>query len=398
MSNQTRVRVKRSMDPKYVKRRQRGLAVLIASFILIIGVSAYIAFNVVFARGGASVDDYDGNGNGVVAMVQIKEGDSISSLGPELEGRGIVASDSVFQTAAASNPDAGNVQPGFYRLEEEMSAQAAVAALLDPAKQVDLLDVHGGATLQDVNVKGGNVRLGIYSQISNVSCADNEEDQCVSAEELASVAANKDPADLGAPEWALDPVRAQGSDPKRLEGLIAPGQYVIDPSMDAEEILTDLVTRTTKRYNDSKIVERARAVGLEPYELLIAASLVEREAPAGDFDKVARVILNRLDEPMRLEFDSTVNYGLDDVELATSDEDRARQTPWNTYAMDGLPATPIAAPSDDALHAMEHPAEGNWLFFVTIDNKGTTVFNDTFEKHLEDVDRALESGILDHHE
>jgi aminodeoxychorismate lyase len=110
------------------------------------------------------------------------------------------------------------------------------------------------------------------------------------------------------------------------------------------------------------------------------------------------VILNRLDEPMRLEFDSTVNYGLDDVELATSDEDRARQTPWNTYAMDGLPATPIAAPSDDALHAMEHPAEGNWLFFVTIDNKGTTVFNDTFEKHLEDVDRALESGILDHHE
>ena len=106
MSNQTRVRVKRSMDPKYVKRRQRGLAVLIASFILIIGVSAYIAFNVVFARGGASVDDYDGNGNGVVAMVQIKEGDSISSLGPELEERGIVASDSVFQTAAASNPDA----------------------------------------------------------------------------------------------------------------------------------------------------------------------------------------------------------------------------------------------------------------------------------------------------
>ena len=47
---------------------------------------------------------------------------------------------------------------------------------------------------------------------------------------------------------------------------------------------------------------------------------------------------------------------------------------------------------------MEHPAEGNWLFFVTVDDQGTTVFNDTFEEHLEDVDRALESGILDHHE
>lgn len=399
MSTQTRVRVRRSMDPKYVKRRQRGLAVLIASFILIIGVSAYIAFNVISGnRGGASVDDFDGDGNGVVAMVQIKEGDSISSLGPELEERGIVASDSVFQTAAASNPDAGNVQPGFYRLEEEMSAQAAVAALLDPDKQVELLDVHGGATLHDVNVKGGNIREGIYTQISKVSCSGGDDSQCVSTQELESVAANTDPADLGAPEWALERVREQGSDPKRLEGLIAPGQYVIDPNMDAEEILTDLVTRTTKRYNDSNIVERARAIDLAPYDLLIAASLVEREAPAGDFDKVARVILNRLDEPMRLEFDSTVNYGLDDVELATTDEDRARKTPWNTYAMDGLPATPIAAPSDGALHAMEHPAEGNWLFFVTVDDQGTTVFNDTFEEHLEDVDRALESGILDHHE
>lgn len=399
MSKQTRVRVRRSMDPKYVKRRQRGLAVLIASFILIVGVSGYIAFNVVFGdRGGSSVDDFDGDGNGVVAMVQIKEGDSISSLGPELEERGIVASDSVFQTAAASNPDAGNVQPGFYRLEEKMSAQAAVATLLNPEKQVELLDVHGGATLHDVNVKGGNVRKGIFTQISEVSCADGHDGDCVSTDQLEAVAATSDPADLGAPEWARERVRAQGADSKRLEGLIAPGQYVIDPNMDAEEILTDLVSRTTKRYNDSNIVDRARAVDLDPYDLLIAASLVEREAPAGDFDKVARVILNRLDEPMRLEFDSTVNYGLDDVELATSDADRQRETPWNTYAMDGLPATPIAAPSDDAVHAMEHPADGNWLFFVTIDERGTTVFNDTFEAHLEDVDRALESGILDHHE
>ncbi|HKM24428.1 MAG TPA: endolytic transglycosylase MltG, partial [Corynebacterium sp.] len=128
---------------------------------------------------------------------------------------------------------------------------------------------------------------------------------------------------------------------------------------------------------------------------LTAASLVEREAPAGDFDKVARVILNRLEEPMRLEFDSTVNYGLPDVEVATTDEDRATVTPWNTYAKDGLPETPIAAASMEAITAMENPADGNWLFFVTVDQDGTTVFNDTFEEHLADVQQALESGVLD---
>lgn len=170
---------------------------------------------------------------------------------------------------------------------------------------------------------------------------------------------------------------------------------MVNPELDAEEIITDLVTRSAKQYEDTGIVERARVLGLTPYELLTAASLVEREAPAGDFDKVARVILNRLEEPMRLEFDSTVNYGLTDVEVATTDEDRAQVTPWNTYAKDGLPETPIAAASIEAIEAMENPAEGNWLFFVTVDRDGTTVFNDTFEEHLADVNKALESGVLD---
>ncbi|GAB3944070.1 endolytic transglycosylase MltG [Corynebacterium tapiri] len=382
------------MDPVYVKRRQRGLAVLVASLVLLIGTIAYIGVRL---AGGDSVanGDYKGTGNGTQELVEIPEGTALSQLGPELEERDIVATDSAFQTAAANNPKASAVQPGFYRLEQKMSAATAVEALTDPASRVEMLDVHGGATLMDVHVVGGQTRPGIYSQISSVSCSGGDENSCVQAEDLQRVAATTDPADLGAPEWALDAVRSRGDDPKRLEGLIAPGQYVVDPSMDAQEILTDLVSRTTKRYNDTGIVERAQAMNLTPYELLTAASLVEREAPAGEFDKVARVILNRLKAPMRLEFDSTVNYGLEETEVATTDEDRAQKTPWNTYAQDGLPETPIAAPSDEAIQAMENPAEGNWLFFVTVDKDGTTVFNDTFEQHLEDVKKSQESGVLD---
>lgn len=190
-------------------------------------------------------------------------------------------------------------------------------------------------------------------------------------------------------------MEARGNDPKRLEGLILPGRYVVNPSADARGILSDLITRSATSLEDSGIVPRAEAINLTPYELLNAASLIEREAPAGDFDKVARVILNRLEEPMRLQFDSTVNYGLSEVEVATTDADREAVTPWNTYAMDGLPETPIAAVSMEALQAMENPAEGNWLYFVTVDIDGTTVFNDTFEQHQEDTMRALNSGVLD---
>ena len=275
-----------------------------------------------------------------------------------------------------------------------MSAASAVQALLDPANRVELLDIHGGSTLLDVTVVGGQTRPGIYSQISRVTCTEGSSN-CISAAELEQVGANADPVALGVPEWAREAVAARGNDPKRLEGLIVPGQYVVNPELDAEGIITDLITRSASQFNDTGIVDRARALDLTPYELLTAASLVEREAPAGDFDKVARVILNRLEEPMRLEFDSTVNYGLPDVEVATPDEDRAQVTPWNTYAKDGLPETPIAAASMEAITAMENPADGNWLFFVTVDQDGTTVFNDTFEEHLADVQQALESGVLD---
>lgn len=382
-------RIGRSMEPKHVKRRQRGLAVLIACLVLIIGGLGYIGFRLL---GGGSTLDYEGQGNGVVQMVEVPEGSSMSQLAPTLAEKNVVKTPEAFTSAANSNPRASQIKPGFYRLQEEMSAKSAVEALLDETNQVDMLDVQGGATLQDVNLVGGDVRFGIYSQITEVSC---KEGGCVSAEDLEKVAATVDPAELGAPEWALDAVRARGDDPKRLEGLIAPGQYVIDPNMDAQQILTDLVSRSTKRYNATDIVARAEAIGLKPYELLTAASLVERESPAGEFSKVARVILNRLDEPMRLELDSTVNYGLKDVELATTDEDRGRETPWNTYAKDGLPDTPIASPSEDAITAMENPAEGNWLFFVTVDSEGTTVFTDNYDEHLSNVDEAVRSGILD---
>ncbi|MCQ4611206.1 endolytic transglycosylase MltG [Corynebacterium sp. CCUG 51687] len=376
--------------PTTSKRRTRGTAVLVTSILLIIGLIAWIAV----MRNGTNAD-FNGTGNGEEQVVEIPEGSNISSLGPELEERGIVASNGAFQTAAANNADSDNIQPGFYRLEGEMSADSAVAALLDPSKRVTPLQVYGGATLMDVNVVGGQRRLGILSMIQQVSCGEEVKPGCVTVEELHHVAADADPASLGVPEWALEVVNARAGDAKRLEGLIAPGEYIVDPGASADAVLTDLITRSAKQYEATDIVTRAKSVGLTPYELVVAASLVEREAPAGEFDKVARVILNRLKEPMRLEFDSTVNYGLPSVEVATSREDRERVTPWNTYAMDGLPQTPIASPSMEAIEAMERPAEGDWLFFVTIDKDGTTVFNRTFDKHLEDTQRAYDSGILD---
>ncbi|SII70442.1 putative aminodeoxychorismate lyase [Mycobacteroides abscessus subsp. abscessus] len=137
------------------------------------------------------------------------------------------------------------------------------------------------------------------------------------------------------------------------------------------------------------------AAGLSPYEVLVVASLLQREAKPRDFAKVARVVYNRLAKHQKLEFDSTVNYPLDRQEVATTDEDRERKTLWNTYVSQGLPGTPISSPSPEALQAAERPEPGDWLYFVTIDAEGTTLFTADYNEHLANIELAKKNGILD---
>ena len=134
---------------------------------------------------------------------------------------------------------------------------------------------------------------------------------------------------------------------------------------------------------------------MSAYQTLIVASLVQREAKPADFAKVARVIYNRLQVHQKLEFDSTINYSLDRQEVATTDVDRARNTPWNTYLNEGLPKTPICSPGEQALAAAERPEPGDWLYFVTVDMQGTTLFTRDYQEHLANIELAKRNGVLD---
>ena len=176
---------------------------------------------------------------------------------------------------------------------------------------------------------------------------------------------------------------------------IGPGTWNVNPSASPQEILESLISASSEQYVRSGLLDTATAMNMSPYNILVVASLVQREAKPQDFAKVARVIVNRLNVNQPLEFDSTVNYTLDRTEVATTDADRAKRTPWNTYAMSGLPATPITSPSLDALRVMENPTPGPWLYFVTVDKQGTTLFTDSYSEHQRNIEKARQSGILD---
>jgi len=130
-------------------------------------------------------------------------------------------------------------------------------------------------------------------------------------------------------------------------------------------------------------VARAEAIERTPYEVMIVASLVQAEVLPEDMRKAAAVIYNRLDEGMPLQFDSTVSYALGITELQLSAEQLETESPYNTYANEGLPPTPINSPGEAAIEAALNPAKANWLYFVTINPETRET------KFAKDYDRFL---------
>lgn len=378
------------------RRRRRFASTFALAVLVAVVVGAVFVGSKLWHSLSGSDNDYTGNGKQDI-VIQIQAGDSTTAVGETLQKRGVVRTVRAFVDAAHGNAAISSIQPGFYRMRTEIPAASAVSRLADPSSRVGKLVIPEGRQLDDTtDMKTNKTTPGIITLISRSTCVDLDGNQrCVAVADLRSAAGKSTPAALQVPEWAQSRVTARGDDHRRIEGLIAPGTFNIDPAASAETILANLISAGAVQYLSSGLVDTATSLNMSPYDILVVASLVQQEANPPDFSKVAQVIYNRLHERRKLEFDSTVNYPLDRREVATSDADRAQRTPWNTYMSDGLPATPICSPGSEALAAAEHPAPGDWLYFVTIDAQGTTLFTRDYQQHLANIELAKRNGVLD---
>jgi UPF0755 protein len=374
----------------------RGRLLAMLGLVAAVVVGAWLLGPKLFGSAPKLPSDYTGDGKEDI-VIEVKPGDSGSVIAQGLVDKDVIADVGMFISAASGNAELAAIQPGYYKLRTQIPAATAVQKLTDPKSRVGKLVIPEGKQLDDITAVGsGVVNPGIFTLIADASCVTlNGTETCVSAADLRAASEEGTLESLNVPEWAVKGASTQGQSHRRLEGLIAPGTWNINPSSSPKEILAKLVGDSAERYVKGGILDAATVLNISPYEVLIVGSLVQKEAQPADFAKVARVIYNRLASDYdRLEFDSTVNYPLDRQEVATTDADRAKETAWNTYAMPGLPATPICSPGEDALAAAERPEAGDWLYFVTIDAQGTTLFTNDYQEHLANRDKALESGFL----
>ncbi len=172
------------------------------------------------------------------------------------------------------------------------------------------------------------------------------------------------------------------------EGWFFPDTYRFDKQSDDLEILIRANRSMQKQLN---AVWAARQGGLPlktPYELLILASIVEKETgAASDRAEIAGVFINRLRMGMRLQTDPTVIYGMGEKFNGNLRKvDLQRDTPHNTYTRNGLPPTPICMPGLASLQAAAHPAKTQALYFVARGD-GTSQFSATLDAHNQAVNK-----------
>jgi UPF0755 protein len=371
------------------RHRSRSVLLLAVTVLLV----AVVGGAVYLFRSITAAPDFDGPGEGDV-VIQVADGDSTAAIGRTLQSTGVVASVEAFLDAAEQDDRILGVQPGSYQMRSRMSAATAVERLLDPEARVGQLEIRGGVQLDDTSAPDGTVAPGVLTLISRATCAQLDgAEACVSVDDLRAAMAGTDPAELGVPGWAQEAVGR--ADPvRRLEGLLAPGLYEVEPGRSAVEVLQALLATSTARLEATGLVTGADSAGMSPYEVLIISSLVEKEGITPDMPKVARVVYNRLAAGQRLELDSTVNYPLDLQALRTTAADRDTPGPYNSYATAGLPPTPIAAAGRDAIAAALDPEPGPWFFFVRCQTDGTSCFAETFPEHTANVQLARDNGAF----
>ena len=286
----------------------------------------------------------------------IQSGAATSEIAADLARKDIIGNPTVFRIWLNRN-GGGDFQAGIYDMHEHMDFADAVEVLRGPARAVTEFRVTVPPGLTIAQIKGK-----LMAQL-----------QRFSGPELDDALASPDVALKWAPPTATN-----------REGVFFPDTYNLDERTASDELalLVRMRNETEKVATELNIEARAAALGVTPWDVLIVASLVEREAKVDpDRAKIARVIYNRLQRDMKLEIDATVLYAVKkDRGLTVADLNI--DSPYNTYKVKGLPPTPIAAPSRKSIEAALSPADGKWLWYVLTDKSGAHTFAETEKAFL----------------
>jgi UPF0755 protein len=359
-------------------RRRRWPAILASFVIVVLAVLGAGAFWVM-----RQIDPPGAPGDEVVIVIPEQTG--ASEIGELLEDEGIISSAFVFKGYLKVKGVGTDWQAGRYVFQEDMSFDEAIEVLdAGPTEPpFDQVTIPEGYT---VFANAGLPAPGTLVQ--RIVDPDN-----------------------GIPRFREQRImelllggtlRSQFQPPQggNLEGLLFPDTYRIERDQNVNNLLTEMVQRFDEVAtqagigNATQLVSQATGgqVQITPYQAIIVASLIEREAQVPEErPMMARVIYNRLQNGVPLGIDASLNYALGHP--ATTESELATDSPYNLREVAGLPPTPIAVPGQASLAAAVAPAQGQWMYYVLSDQEGHHTFTNTYDEFLDAKAHCQEIGL-----
>jgi UPF0755 protein len=303
------------------------------------------------------------NGSGDLPFA-VQSGDTPATIGARLQKLALIQDGELFRQLARARGVESRLEAGDYTLQRGMTMDEILVVLQ-----------HGVVAPNTVLIIEGR-------RLEEVAALVDRQGVVTSADFAAA-------AQVGPYSISELKDRNAGSS---LEGFLFPDTYQIPKNATAQQLVSIMLNNFDQKIGN-ELWDKARAQGQNPYELLIVASIVEREAQVPDERAIiASVYLNRVKKGMRLEADPTVQYAMGfqpdkgtwwktPVSL---DEYGKVVSPYNTYLHEGLPPTPICSPGRDAIRATIEPAKTDYLFFLG-KGDGSHVFARTFEEHQANI-------------
>ncbi|WP_285717238.1 endolytic transglycosylase MltG [Pelosinus sp. IPA-1] len=296
------------------------------------------------------------------AVIVVKTGMAANEIGELLYQQGIIKSVLAFHAVAKMQGLANSLQAGEYVINKNMTIQQIVAML-----------AKGETVYQQITIPEGYT----VDQIAKLI----QEKQLGSAEKFKALAKK---SNVFSYPYMMN---YNANIVYKVEGYLFPNTYQISKGATEEQLLNMMLTQFDKEFSES-MRERATAIGLSVKDVIILASLVEKEAQIED-DRpiIAGVFLNRLKQEMPLQSCATIQYILGYPKVELSVEDTEISSPYNTYQHMGLPPGPIANPGMAAINAVLYPKETSFIYFVA-DKQGTHHFSKTYEEHLAAIEQV----------
>ena len=355
-----------------------------------------VVMTVVLSVGGTAMwylrqvnpPDEVSSGKPLATNFTVNQGDSLISVSNRLEQEGFIVNASVFRWYAERKGGI-DLQPGYFSLvKHEHIGEIMKKLNKSPSITFTKVTFPEGFTIKQIAQRIEDKTTRITAQ-SFYEAMTNE---LLTSEYLPK---NMAPLDLA---------------PYRFEGLLFPDTYQVSGNESVASVLDRMLRLMERVGKQEGIADSQAKVGKSPYQVLIIASIIEREAKLEiDRGKISRVIYNRLERGMPLQIDATLYYN--SPENASFTELKAIDSPYNSYLYNGLPPTPIASPGRAAIRAALNPSPNPdlsdkmcigikktqncaYLYYVLSDADGGHTFAATEQDHAINVENSRVGGFL----